>query len=237
MEKISIISTPIEFDKSDFLSLLSLSAGSAILRQNRMGKLVIGENGWNVDLKNRTIKFGANEFECGIIGSEDFYSQTWLWGWANTESGLPEISFAPARRVKRNLPDCAEITTGKFSLDELHSGHNLAMVTVGAAEKNACYYRCPYEGGAVFVQINGLPEEIFAPASLLDIANQIVGIIGSLYCDHRLLCAGMLHQNGYRFEASETGFSATDGTGTLRVQLENVGGLNRIVGINLDSAK
>lgn len=237
MNKSSIITTPIEFDKSDFLSLLSLSAGSAIMRQNRMGKLVIGENGWNVDLRNRIIKFGESEFDCGIIGSEDYYSQTWLWGWANTESGLPELSFAPARRAKRNLPECAEITTAKFSLDELHSGHNLSMATVGAAEKNVCYYRCPYESGAVFVQINGLPEEIFAPASLFEIANQIVEIIGSFYCDHRLLCAGMLHQNGYAIESSETEISATDGTGTLRIELENVGGLNRIVGINLDSVK
>lgn len=237
MDKISIISTPIEFDKSDFLSLLSLAAGSAILRQNRMGELVIGENGWNVDLKNRTIRFGKNEFECGIIGSESYQSNTWLWGWANTESGLPELSYAPARRAKRNLPDCEEMTTAKFSLDELHSGHNLAMTTVGAAEKNACYYRCPYNGGAVFVQINGLPEEIFAPAPLFDIANQIVKIIGSFYCDHRLLCAGMLHQNGYEFEAVENTITASDGTGTLRIELENVGELCRISGINIDKVK
>lgn len=237
MEKISILTTPIEFDKSDFLSLLSLSAGSAVLRQNRMGSLVIGENGWNVDLKNRRIRFGEHEFDCGIIGSESYYSNTWLWGWANTESGLPELSFAPARRAKRNLPDCEEITSAKFSLDELHSGHNLAMVTVGSAEKNVCYYRCPYEGGAVFVQIDGLPDEIFAPAPLFDIANRIVEIIGSLYCDHRLLCAGMLHQNGYVFDASPTEISATDGMGTLRIELENVGGLQRIAGIKLDSVK
>ena len=237
MDKISILTTPVEFDKSDFLSLLSLSAGSAIMRQNRMGSLVIGESGWNVDLRNRVIKFGSKEFDCGIIGSEDHYSNTWLWGWANTESGLPENAFAPARRIKRSLTECEEITTAKFSLDELHSGHNLAMVTVGAAEKNVCYYRCPYESGAVFVQIDGLPEEIFAPAPLLDIANQTVKIISSFYCDHKLLCAGLLHQNGYKFEASETEISAADGTGTLRIELEDVGGLHRIVGINLDSAK
>lgn len=237
MEHISILTTPIDFDKSDFLSLLSLSAGSAILRQKRMGELVIGKNGWNVDVKNRLIRFGENTFDCGIIGSESYSSQTWLWGWANTESGLPENAFAPSRRAKRNLPGCEEFSTAKFSLDELHSGHNLSMTTVGVAEKNVCYYRCPYEGGALFVQINDLPEKIFEPASFLEIANQIVEIIGSLYCDHRLLCAGMLHQNGYKLEASENEISASDGTSILRTQFENVGGLYRTVGINIDNVK
>lgn len=232
MDKISILTAPIQFDKSDFLSLLSLSAGNAILHQERMGELVIGENGWNVDVKNRLIKFGSRTFDCGIIGTESYYSQTWLWGWANTESGLSEAAYAPARRLKRNIPECEEITTAKFSLDELHSGHNLSMVTAGAAEKNVCYYRCPYEGGALFVQISGLPEEIFERAGLSEIANQIVNIISALYCDHRLLCVGILHQNGYDPTVSETEITASDGEKTLSISLENIGGLYRITGIS-----
>lgn len=235
MEKISILTTPIEFDKSDFLSLLSLAAGNVIFRQNRMGALVIGESGWNVDVRNRLITFGENTFDCGIIGSEDLNCGTWLWGWAITESGLPENAFAPARRAKRNLSECPEATTPKFSLDELHSGHNLSMAAVGAAEKNVCYYRCPYNGGALFVQISGLPEGIFEPASLSEIAKQIVEIISSLYCDHRLLCAGFLHQNGYKFELTDNVITANDSSETLRIEFENLDGLYRIVGINLGS--
>lgn len=236
MKNISILTTPVDFDKSDFLSLLSLSAGNAIYRQKRMGKLVIGNSGWHVDVKERLISFGKKTFDCGIIGSEDYNSNTWLWGWAVNESGLPENAFAPARRAKRNLPDCAEIYFEKFTLDELHSGHNLSMVTVGAAENNVCYYRCPYEGGALFVQISGLPDEIFEPAPLIDIANQTVEIISSFYCDHRLLCAGFLHQNGYSFELDDEGITAGDNSGTLRITFEKVGELYRITGINFDNA-
>ena len=167
MEKISILTTLVPFDKSDYLSLLSLSVGAAISRQKKMGELVIGASGWNVDVRNRRIKFGENEFDCGIIGSESYQSNTWLWGWANTESGVPEICFAPSRRAKRNFPECAEFSTGKFMLDEIHTGHNLSMITVSVSEKNACYYRCPYDGGALFVQIEGLPESVFAPIFFL----------------------------------------------------------------------
>ena len=44
-----ILTTPVKFDKSDYISLLSLSAGAAIARQNKLGELVVGENGWNID--------------------------------------------------------------------------------------------------------------------------------------------------------------------------------------------
>lgn len=233
MEKISILSTPVNFDKSDYISLLSLAAGTAISRQKKMGELVIGENGWNVDVKNRRIKFGENEFDCGIIGSESYQSSTWLWGWANTESGVPEICFAPSRRAKRNLPECEEFSTGKFMLDEVHTGHNLSMITVGISEKNVCYYRCPYDGGALFVQIEGLPEEIFAPISLDELAREYIEIIGSFYCDHKLLAAGFLHQNGCSFEDGGSYISATDGGRTLRFDFEEADGLFRVINISL----
>ena len=233
MEKIGILTTPVSFDKGDYLSLLSLAVGAAVSRQKKMGELVIGENGWNVDVKNRRIKFGESEFDCGIIGSESYQSNTWLWGWANTESGVPEICFAPSRRAKRNLPECEEFLTGKFMLDEIHTGHNLSMITVAASEKNACYYRCPYDGGALFVQIEGLPESVFAPISLDELAREFLEIIRSFYCDHKLLAASFLHQNGYSFEDGGDFISAAGGMRTIRFDFEEIDGIFRVVNISL----
>lgn len=227
-----ILTAPVEFDKSDYLSLLSLSAGAAIVRQNKLGELVVGENGWNIDVRNRRIKFGESEFDCGIIGSESEYGATWLWGWANTESNLPENVFAPSRRAKRALSECAEFTTAKFGLDEIHTGHNLSMITTAISEKNACYYRCPYEGGAVFAQIEGLPEEIFAPISLDELVKSYVEIISSLYCDHKLLAAGLLHANGFAFEDSGNSILTT-GEKKLQLDFEEIEGLFRVINIFL----
>ena len=42
MEKRSILNCPIDFDKSDFLHLVSLSVGYSIKCQTAMGELVIG---------------------------------------------------------------------------------------------------------------------------------------------------------------------------------------------------
>lgn len=239
MEKLSILQTPIDFDKSDFLSLLSLSVGNAIAIQKRMGELVIGDNGWNVDLRKGEITFGDRSFKCGILGTESNISGTWLWGWAHTESGLPENAAAPSRRAKRNLADCEEFTTEKFELDELHTGHNLSMTAVGAAEKNVAYYRCPHSDGAVFMQIEDLPDEVFAPLAIDALARQFVEIISGYYCDHRLLAAGMLFQNGYTFEEQTNGGYSTilgkGDKGAVRFEFENAGGLFRTININLQA--
>lgn len=239
MEKRSILSTPVDFDKSDFLSLLSLSVGNAVAVQKKIGELVIGDNGWNVDLKGGEITFGDRSFRCGILGTESNVSGTWLWGWAHTESGLPENAAAPSRRAKRNLADCEEFTTAKFGLDELHTGHNLSMAAIGAAENNVGYYRCPYSDGALFVQIEGLPEEVFAPLTIEALARQFVEVISGFYCDHRLLAAGMLYQNGYTFEEQNNGdyciILGKGDKGAVRFEFENAGGLFRTINVNLQA--
>lgn len=188
----NILNCPTEFDKKDFFSLLSLSAGAAIARQNAMGALVIRDSGWNVDVKNGRIAFGERIFDCGIIGTESEAAGTWLWGWANKESGLPERASAPARRAAKLMKDVPEFANPSFMLDELHNGHNVSMVCCEAAESDVCYYRCPYDGGALFVQISGLPEDVFAPLPPEKLARQYLEVIQSFYCDHRLLAAGML---------------------------------------------
>ncbi len=230
--KRSILDCPIEFDKSDFLSLLSLSAGYSIACQNKMGVLVIGDNGWNVDIKGGTIRFGERVFKSGVLGSESHESGTWLWGWANTEGGLPEIASAPSRRAKKLLPDVAEFINGKFMLDELHTGHNLAMVCCGISEDAMCYYRCPYNGGAAFVTVSGLPEEVFSPLPIQEFVNQYMQIISSLYCDHRLLAAGFLFQNGNDFQAERDSIAAKFDNITLRFDFETIDGMSRVVNIS-----
>lgn len=223
----NILDCPIEFDKWDFFSLVSLSAGAAIARQMAMGEMVIGDSGWNVDIKNGTISFGDKKFDSGILGTESEIEGTWLWGWANKESGLPERAAAPARRASKLLKDVPEFSNPSFMLDELHNGHNIAMVCCGISDSNVCYYRCPYDGGALFVQISGLPEDVFAPLAPAPLIRRYLEVIQSFYCDHRLLAAGMLWLNGYEFEASAARIEG----GGIAFDFEEAGGLNRVTNV------
>ena len=225
----NILDCPIKFDKNSFFDLVSLSAGAAIARQLAMGEIVIGKSGWNVDIKNGRISFGDKSFDSGVLGTESESSHTWLWGWANKESGLPERAAAPARRASKTLKDVPEFANASFWLDELHNGHNIAMVCCGITDGNTCYYRCPYDGGALFVQISGLPDEIFAPLAPEVLARQYLQVIQSLYCDHRLLAAGMLWLNGHDFKESA---SRIEGGG-ITFDFEEAGGITRVANVSM----
>ncbi|MEI3017042.1 MAG: DUF6882 domain-containing protein [Oscillospiraceae bacterium] len=143
MNNFSVLECPVYFDKTNMLDMLSLSAGRAILCQNRLGEQIIADNSWGLDPMKGMIRFGEREFRAGILGSESEIQNTWLWSWAHTESGLPESSTAVSRRVKKLLPELPEFQTGKFMLDEVHNGHDLAMISCGVSHENICYYRMP----------------------------------------------------------------------------------------------
>ncbi len=229
----SILNCPIEFDKSDYLSLLSLSVGWSVCCQNRMGEL-IGDSGWNVDLMGGRIKFGDQEFSSGLIGTEAAGDSTWLWAWAHTESGLPEIAAAPSRRAKRQLSQCDEFANGKFLLDEIRTGHNLSMICCAASEKNLCYYRCPHSGVSAFVTVEGLPQQVFALIDAQSFLRQYLEIVSTFYCDHRLLAAGFLYMNGTEFTEQGASLIADFAERTLRFDFEPAEGLHRLVNVNFD---
>lgn len=232
MEKRSILDCPTQFDKTELLDVLSLSAGASFLHQNRMGELIIADNGWELNPREGLIRFGGQEFRAGILGSESHIQNTWLWSWAHTESGLPEKAVAASRRAKKSLPNLLEFQIGKFMLDEIHTGHNLSMIACGASNEELCYYRCPYEGGAAFVTISGLPEEIFAPAEIPEFMRQYVEIIQGFYCDHRLLAAGFLYQNSTEFTENPGEIVGHFKEGGLRFSFEEIDGLSRVVNIS-----
>lgn len=233
MNKKSVLECPVNFDKTSILDMLSLSAGYSILCQNRMGDRIIADNGWELDPMDGIIKFGENQFRAGILGTESAIQGTWLWSWAHTESGLPEKSTAESRRARKNLPELPEFQTGKFELDELRTGHNLAMTACGASEEALCYYRCPYDGGATFVTVSGLTEEIFAPAEQPEFLRNYLQIISGFYCDHKLLAAGALWQNGTPFTVEDNSVDADFGGMKLRFMFETAeDGLNRVMDIS-----
>lgn len=236
MNNISALTTPVSFDRSDLLSVLSLCLGTAVARQNRLGEF-IGKNNWSVDVNKRMLKFGLHKYKIGLIGTESEYSDTWLWGWGHTEGGLPEGFAEPSENVRRLLPDCAAFSEAKFGLDELRMGHNLSTVTVGVSDRNVCYYRCPYEGGAMFAQIEGLPDKLFRPLTLTEIAGLQTDIISSYDCSHKLLAAGMLHQNGYTFTDNGSSIISAAGDRELKFEFEEIGGVMRTSGISMNIIK
>ena len=233
MSKKSILNIPIKVDFSDIYSLDDLTIGTGVARQRAFGQ-VIGKCDWSVDLDEMTITFGDKTFGCSIIGSESDVSDTWLWGWANPHNGCTEEQTAAGIQAREALSECDEFTVPSYELDETRNGHTLSMIITALSEENVAYYRCPYDGGALYVQVKGLPDEAFAPTSVPDIASDAMQIIQGMECDHLLIFAGMLYQNGYEFTATDTALDCYFGEGKLHVDLELVDdGMHRATGVEI----
>ena len=107
------------------------------------------------------------------------------------------------------------------------------MIACGVSHDNLCYYRCPYDGGAAVAAISGLPDEIFAPVDSAAFLRQYIEIISGFYCDHRLLAAGFLFQNGTPFTESENTLTGDFGERKIRFVFEQTAdGLNRVLDIS-----
>jgi hypothetical protein len=115
---------------------------------------LIGNKSWFVDLQKSLISFGNQyHWRIQVLGTESEVSGTWLWVWANTSSNLPNHLLTASLVLKaygeqHKIP---ELTTPQVPLDQV-DGHSLALIASDICEANA-YYRCPYEGGALFVLI------------------------------------------------------------------------------------
>jgi hypothetical protein len=170
-------------------------------KQDRLADL-IGQEAWHFELDSGLLSFGYQyRWHAQILGTASGDSGTWLWAWANSESNIPAhlLTASLALKAYGEQHSIPELTTPQLPLDQI-DGHSLALVASGICKANA-YYRCPYEGGALFVLIK---DENFPKCTDLPL-QRIVTIfpqaIASLDIpDHRLALAGYLDHYGLSYE-------------------------------------
>lgn len=166
---------------------------------------LIGESGWVFDLPLGILTF-SNQFrwQTQLLGTESETSGIWLWAWANTESNIPAHMLVASLVLKaygeqHGIP---ELTTPQVPLDQIN-GHTLALLASGICEANA-YYRCPYNGGALFVLIMDENFPKCPDPPLQRIATVFPQAIASLDIpDHNLALTGYLDHYGLSYERDD----------------------------------
>ena len=103
------------------------------------------------------------------------------------------------RRALGDFHQVPELTEPEVPLDRL-DGHTACLIATGVCQADA-YYRCPHDGGALFVLIQ---DETFPKCTdppLARIASVFPQAIASLELqDHRLALAGYLQSYGLPLE-------------------------------------
>src|SRR2546422_10298524 len=139
---------------SKLKDLFERHAAAAWDKQQALSAL-IGEHSWGLDTQNGVITFNKRlNFPAQVLGTESDVSNSWLWAWANKASSLPKKLLASARELRAigEKESIVELTQPQISRDNV-DGPYLSLLASGLCKAD-CYYRGPYDNGAVFVLIS-----------------------------------------------------------------------------------
>jgi hypothetical protein len=203
-----------------FDDLFAQHVGTAMARQVALADL-IGERNWSVDLSAGSATFGDDlRFPIQLLGTESHVDGTWLWAWANTESGLPPalLHLCGWLRDYGAQSGTAELTDPSFPLERA-DGAKLALVASGLTGRP--YYRGPYEGGALFFHLEGVPDGPVAPERVITVLSQV---IQAWPLPHRQVALAFLTQQGWAVEDRGERLSARHPDGsTIEITFDELG--------------
>lgn len=169
LEKPTPIASNLDFkriSKSDYFSFSDLLEQNAVLsyeKQLNFGE-IIGSNSWQFDMSKGEISFGEDlVFPVQIIGSISFEDNSWMWGWANKQSGIPEHLLVLSNKLKAigEQKNIEELKNSHFKVNGKFD-HQVGMIASGLF-KTKCYYSANYGKGSLVCTIDS--PKIATPTS------------------------------------------------------------------------
>lgn len=224
----SKFSTPQKQDYKSFDDMVEQNAGLSFEKQMIFGE-VIGSSAWELNMGKGSIFFGGLEFPIQIIGSLAFNNNSWMWGWANTQSGIPENLLIQSNQLKeigekRNI---TELTNKHFNVDEGFE-HRIGMMACGIFNSKS-YYCANYGQGTLVVTINDskIPDiDENQPEKVLINFPQL---ISGLELDHKNTLKNYLIDRNFKLNISE---NKIEGLKKNKVLVAEFDELNRLKSLN-----
>ncbi|MCE3228136.1 MAG: hypothetical protein K0S32_2687 [Bacteroidetes bacterium] len=210
--------------------LIERYGGIAWEKQNELYK-VIGDNNWNVDIKKGEISFGPdNNFPIQILGTFSHSSQTWLWAWANTKSGLPDSLIKHSLELKKygetngiSLLQNDQFDAGKSDL------HLIGMIASGMFRSSG-YYVADYGQGAMVVTIKSDKVDKNRDDSHHAIILTFPQLISEFEMNHKSALANYLLAKNYTVTDKAKGLSATRNGQTITAEFDESSRLTKLNG-------
>jgi hypothetical protein len=210
--------------------LIERYGGIALDKQLDFGE-VIGNNPWNVNMNQGTISFGQNlTFPVQVLGTISHSSQTWLWAWANTKSGLSESIIQQSLLLKKygeeNEIDLLRNDTFGFSKNELHV---MGIIASGMFNSSA-YYIADYGQGAMVVTIKDNMVEKARTDSHHRILSVFPQLISQFDMDHKKALANYLTAKGYALTETGNTVTGTKNGNTITGEFDDLSRLTKLNG-------
>ncbi|MCA8997789.1 MAG: hypothetical protein KDA80_12410 [Planctomycetaceae bacterium] len=211
-------------------NLFTKHVGQAFAKQIAFAD-VLGDRSWGVNISEGRVTFGDDlSFPMQLLGTEADGDSSWLWAWANEASNLPESLLTTCQQLRdigeRNgIP---EFTTRSFSLD-IVDGHTLAMIASGF-HPDCCYYRGPYDGGALFFLVCDAPNEVTNPVHAERAITVLTEVISIFEVDHHLMAESFLQSQEFQLKICDSSLTATREQHSITVSFDSHGRISQIEG-------
>ncbi|MDA3613810.1 DUF6882 domain-containing protein [Polluticaenibacter yanchengensis] len=210
--------------------LIERYGGIALDKQIDFGE-IIGNNNWNVDMQQGIISFGPNlVFPIQVLGTIAHSSQTWLWAWANTMSGLPPNLIEQSLQLKKYGEDngisLLSNHTFHFTKDKLHL---LGMMASGMFHSSG-YYIADYGQGAMLVTIKDSRIDKERTENHHRILTVFPQLISQFDMNHKNALKSYLDAKGYSYTEKENTVTGTKNQNTLTAQFDHLARLINLKG-------
>lgn len=213
-----------------FQELLERYVGIAFEKQLDFAE-VIGTNGWDFDMDKGTISFGENlVFPVQILGTFSHSTQTWLWSWANVESGIPENITRQALQLRKygndNKIDRLTNDTFDFSTAELHL---IGVVASGMFDSSG-YYIADYGQGAMLATIKSDQVDKLRKDQHHRIFTVFAQLISQFDVNHKSALTNYLIAKGYTIAESENTITGTKNGNDVTGEFDELSRLTNLSG-------
>lgn len=220
-----------QMGKADFNSLEELieqNAGLSFEKQ-LVFRDIIGSSAWELDMGKGSIFFGTLEFPIQIIGSLAFNNNSWMWGWANTQSGMPENLLIHSNQLKEigEQKNIEELTEGHFNVDEGFE-HKIGMTACGLFNSKS-YYCANYGQGTLVVTIDDKKIPTVDFSKIEKILTSFPQLISGTELNHRNTFKNYLIDREFGLNISE---SKIEGLKNNKIIIAEFDELNRLKSLN-----
>lgn len=210
--------------------LIERYGGIVFDKQLDFGDL-IGNNNWNINIANGEISFGTNlVFPIQVLGTISHSSQTWLWAWANTKSGLTDKVIQQALELKKygedNEINILKNDTFDFSKEDLH----LIGTIASGIHNSSAYYICDYGQGAMVVTIKSDQIDKNRKDNHFRIMTVFPQLISQFDMNHNLALTNYLTDKGYNISENGVKLTATKNGDTVTAEFDDQSRLIKLNG-------
>ncbi len=147
---------------------------------------LVGEHSLELDLDAGIARFTDNHaFAFQVLGTDSENTLSWLWAWADEQSEMPAklTKASLAMKVWLETKGLQEYAQPSLDLDKA-DGTILSLIATEVCEAG-CFYRDPYEGGAVFLLLYGREIAQQAPFDRRELVRSLDDLIERYDFNHR----------------------------------------------------